>query len=365
MEQKIEAALRGALERFSTRLTELEQQIAGGRARHAAAAPANELAHLLTQSEGMRALLKGASPSAAVEVPTHLIVKAAITHQAPGVADPLDQPARGSIVAAPEQRLTIRGLFSVLPTSSGAVEVVRENTFTNGAAIQGNDASPTGSGEGSLKAESHLTFTLEQMSVPTIAHFTVASRQILADAPRLQAHVNSRLLYGLALKEETEFLTGSGTGLSMSGLNTEASAYAYGVTNDTALDTLEKAINQLQIANYEPSGIILHPTDWSAIKRLKDSQGRYLLGDPAAMTLPSIWGLPVVPTPSQTAGKFTVLDARQVGYIADRETATVRISENVNDQFVRNLVTILAEERTLLVIERPTAIVYGNVSHAG
>lgn len=209
------------------------------------------------------------------------------------------------------------------------------------------------------------TFTACTLNVPTMAHYITASRQVLSDAPRLEGHISGRLVYGLALKEESEMLTGAGTGLSMNGLNNQASAFLDGVTNATALDTLARAINQLQVSNFEPSGIVLHPTDWLAIKLLKDSNGRYLLGDPAAQTMPSLWGLPVVPTASQTVGKFTIVDAQQAGYIADRETATVRISENVGDNFVRNLVTILAEERTLIVIERPTAIVYGNLSHAG
>lgn len=60
-----------------------------------------------------------------------------------------------------------------------------------------------------------------------------------------------------------------------------------------------------------------------------------------------------------------MVDARQAGYIADRESATIRISENVDSNFIRIMVVILAEERSLIVIERPTAIVYGDLSHAG
>ena len=54
-----------------------------------------------------------------------------------------------------------------------------------------------------------------------------------------------------------------------------------------------------------------------------------------------------------------VLDAQRAGYIADREQATIRVSENVGDQFNRNLLTILCEERLALVIENPAALVYG------
>ena len=92
---------------------------------------------------------------------------------------------------------------------------------------------------------------------------------------------------------------------------------------------------------------------------LKDTQGCYLIGDPQAGTSPQLWGLPVIPTASMPLNRFMVLDAQRTGYIADREDAIARISENVNDQFVRNMITILAEERVALVVENSAAIVYG------
>jgi len=351
-------------------ILDLAQRVAAGNVPQSiggSGGDAGELAQLIAESDGVKQFLNGNTPSCTIPVPARLMYRNAITSTAPGVTDPL-RPAGGrerGIVAGPEQRLLVRGLFAQVPTDQGIVEVVRESTFTSNAAIQGNDSSPTGSGEGALKAESQFTFGIAQLTIPTIAHHTTASRQILSDAARLGGHVSSRLVYGLALKEELEMLAGTGSGLGMNGINNQASAFTGGVTNATALDTLARAINQLQVSNFEPSGIVLNPVDWLAIQLLKDTQGRYLIGDPAATTTPVLWGLPVVPTASQTLGKFTVLDARQAGYIADRETATVRISENVNDNFVRNLVTILAEERSLIVIERPTAIVYGNLSHAG
>lgn len=89
------------------------------------------------------------------------------------------------------------------------------------------------------------------------------------------------------------------------------------------------------------------------------------MGDPGAQNTPMAWGLPVVPTPSMTQGKFVCIDAQRYGYIADREEASVRISENVSDQFIRNLVTLLAEKRTALITELGAAAVYGNLSTPG
>lgn len=348
---------REQLTEIRTRLLEIEQK--GAFKPGAGGGGASELADLIAGSEGIKLFLAGNTPTVSIQVPMRLLTKNTIINQTGQNQTLVAADRRPDIAFAPPQRLTIRGLFSAMPTNSNLIEVASESTFTNSAGVQGGDASPTGSGEGSLKNESSMTFTLANIAVVTIAHFIAASRQILSDAPRLQGHIETRLLHGLALEEELEFLTGTGAAGEVNGINNQATAYNQGATADTRIDTLAKAASQLALSNFEPSGFILHPTDWLNVKLLKDTQGRYLLGNPQDMGMPQLWGLAVIPTASQTLGRFTVLDPQRAGYIMDRESATVRVSENVADAFLRNLVHLLAEERTVLVIEQPTAIVTG------
>lgn len=347
------------------RVLDLEQQRAKkpGGGNDFSADDTGELAGLISASDGVKAFLAGNSQVCEIKVPSRLLLKTQIIN-ATGQNQPLVPADRQErIVFAPQRRLTIRGLFTQIPTDSNLIEIPSESSFTSNARPQG-DASPGGI-EGELKAESAMTFSLSTVPVVTIAHWIPASRQILSDAPRLGAHLASRLTYGLALEEENEMLTGDGTAGTMNGLNNQATAFSAGATNQTRLDTLAKAANQLAVGSYEPSGFILHPTDWLNCQLEKDTAGRYVLGDPGAATMPSLWGLPVVPTASQTQGKFTVLDAQRAGWIADREEAIVRVAEQHSDFFVRNLVAILAENRVALVIENASAIVYGDIATAG
>jgi HK97 family phage major capsid protein len=83
------------------------------------------------------------------------------------------------------------------------------------------------------------------------------------------------------------------------------------------------------------------------------------------MAEPRLWGLPVVATNSIPVGKFLVLDAQRVGYIADREDAIVRVAEQHADFFVRNMVVILVEERLAIVIQLSAAMVFGTLSYMG
>ncbi len=265
------------------------------------------------------------------------------------------------IVRGPDRQLIVRTLIPVYATDSNLVEFARELLFTNNAAPQGGGSSPVQT-EGQLKAESSLTFEFVQQAIITLAHWIPASRQILADAKMLQSYIDQRLRYGVLLEEEDEVLNGTGANGTLTGLVQSATTYNRGATGDQALDTLLKAMLQVTLSDYAADGVVLSSTDWTNIMLLKDSEGRYLFGNPAQpMVSASVWGRPVAATNSLTAGTFLVGAFQLAAALWDREQATVRISESHDDFFVRNLVALLAEERVALTVYRPAAIVKGSI----
>ena len=270
-----------------------------------------------------------------------------------GSAGALIEPQRNAGILMPGlRRLTIRDLLAQGRISSNSLEYVRENVFTNSAA-------PVA--EGTLKPESNLTFTKQTANVKTIAHWIQASRQVMDDAPMLESYVNNRLLFGLALVEEAQLLNGDGTGDNLTGLNQVATAYdaALDATGDTRADQIAHAIFQTSESEFEASGIILNPRDWHAIALLKDAEGRYIFGGPAAFAAKVMWGLPVVATKAQALGTFTVGGFDLASQVWDRMDATVEVSREDRDNFVKNMLTILCEERLALAHYRPTAIIKG------
>lgn len=305
---------------------------------------------------------------AAVEFPSHLLridgSKTQIVNATLDNDQPLVQAQRtpGLIVPA-EQRLYIRDLLPQAMTGSNLIEFASEATSTSNARPQG-DSSPGGV-EGETFAESAMTFSLSNAAVVTMGHWIPASRQVLSDASLLQGHIGARLMYGLKLKEEQDMLTADGSAGKLNGLCNQAAAYSRGVTNDTILDTLLKAMLQVSLSNYEVSGYVLHPVDWYTAMLLKDTQNRYLFSDPQSMVQPRVWAKPVVASQSMTQGKFLAGAFNLGAQIWDRETATIRMSENVASHFIQNMVAILVEERLALTVYRSAAFVYGNTSHAG
>jgi HK97 family phage major capsid protein len=268
---------------------------------------------------------------------------------------------QAGIVAPADRLLTIRALIPVSGTDSNSIEYVRETAFVNAAAAQGAGSSPTET-EGQPKAESNLTFDLQNTPVITLAHWIRASRQILSDAKMLQGHIDNRLRYGLKLKEEDQILNGDGTNGSLNGLVNQATAYNQSKSGDTAIDFMLRAMLQVALSNWQADGHVMNLSDWYDVLLLKDTQGRYLFGDPAKpLQDPRIWGLPVVPTVSMTRKHFLTGAFGIATELFDREDANVRISENVNDDFIRNMVRLLGEERIALAVYQPLALVTGTL----
>jgi HK97 family phage major capsid protein len=261
------------------------------------------------------------------------------------------------ILVSPNRPLTIRSILPGGNISSNLLEYAKENVFTNAAAPQ--------NGEGTAKAESNITFTLETCAVVTIAHWIAASRQVLDDAPMLQSYIENRLMYGLKLEEEDELLNGSGTNGELSGLLKTGNFTTFnepvspgtGAANDTYLDILRKGKLQLRRSHYEPNAVIMHPADWDKIEGKKDTQGRYIYGDPSKQLAPTIWGLPVVPTVAIAEGISLMADFNIAAQLWDRNSMAIEVSREHSDFFIKNMVAILCEERLALAVYRPSAII--------
>lgn len=256
------------------------------------------------------------------------------------------------VIEEPLRPLTIRSLLDRGTTDSNLIEWVRENVFTNSAAMVS---------EGGLKPQSNITYELVDVPVRTLAHWIRASRQVLADFKQLTTMINGRLRVGLGIAEEDQLLYGDGVEQHLLGLVPQATAYntALNTSGDTMIDTIRHAILQVRLAFYPASGVVMNPVDWHYLELTKDNENRYLMASPTSRLPPFIWGLPVVESDGMSKGDFLCGAFRLAATLFDREDATITVSTEDQDNFVRNLVTILAEERLALAVSRPLAFVHG------
>ncbi len=314
------------------------------------------LGRQLFESEQFKALASDPTGKGKASLQIKATLTSATT-DADGSAGALIAPDRLSgIIAPPQQRLTIRDLIMAGTTQSNAIEYTRETGFTNNAGPQEN--------EGDLKAQSTLKFDDVTVSVRTLAHWIDASRQVLEDASQLESHVNGRLMYGLKLKEDLQLLNGDNTGGNLHGIIPQATDFAdpASMAKYTIIDQLRLAMLQAVLAEYPASGHVLNPIDWAKIELQKDGQGRHIIGVPQGNAPSSLWRAPVVETKSMGVGKFLTGAFDLGAQIFDREQSSIAVSTEHNDNFTRNKVTILCEERLALAVYRPEAFVYGDLA---
>ena len=335
------------------RLDELEQKIA-----HKGAddeTRPRSIGEQVLAADEMKAFLASRASRGRASVEVKAIITS-LTTDAMGSAGDLIVPDRLPGILAPGQRrLTVRDLLTPGRTSSTSVQYVKETGFTNAAATVSETT-------GALKPQSDIKFDIATSSVTTIAHWVLATRQILDDAPMLQSYIDGRLRYGLALVEENQLLNGGGTGTDLNGIYTQATAFTAPITIPapvTRIDVLRLAVLKSALAELPPTGAVLHPADWASIELLKETTGAYLIGNPQGALAPTLWSLPIVATQAISQGNFLTGAFRLGAQIFDRWDARVEVSTEDDQNFRKNLVTILAEERLALAVYRPEAFVKG------
>jgi HK97 family phage major capsid protein len=268
---------------------------------------------------------------------------------------------KAAIVSGDTHFLTLEDLFPAIPTSSNAIEYTKEASFTNSAAE---------AAEAAEKGESALTWSLVNMPVSTVAHWIKISRQLAMDNTALAAYVNQRMIYGVDRRVETQLGAGDGIAPNLSGILDTGNFTAHGFAA-AALGTLKKVnlvtkmVSSLWAAGGRPSAILLNPADWAQIQiDITDSSVNAARVDYSNPMAPRLNGIPVIQSNGITADIIAVGDFQMAGTIYNREGVIIEMSDSDDDNFTKNLVTIRAERRLALTIERPTMIIAGDLTPA-
>jgi HK97 family phage major capsid protein len=276
---------------------------------------------------------------------------------------------RDPIVIPPMRTRRVRDLFPTRTTSAAVIEYFRMIGFTTPQTTANNAASTVAERDGSafgLKPQSSMVFEGHQAPVRTLAHWEAAHRNVLADEPQLRSIIDNELLYGLRLQEDFQILQGDGTGENLLGILNTAGVQTYDHTpgtngveaSDSKADAVRRAATLAFLAYYEPSGVVLHPNDWEDIELTKNDQGTYLFA--VSMQVGGearLWRMPIVDTPAMPEGTALIGAFGTGAQLYDREQASIRISEQHADFFVRNAIVILAEQRLALATKRPESFV--------
>lgn len=270
--------------------------------------------------------------------------------------------------------LTVRSAFLNLQTSSPVIQFFRELVFTNAAAFV-EEASNTSDTSGT-KAESALTFEADSVTAEILAHWIPATNSMLQDEPQMRGIIEGRLLDGLRLVEDDALLNGTGTPPEIEGLltisGTQSADTAYFGANPVVgagngwedFDRVTRARRLVrQVGRARPSFVLLSPADLERLVTITDNNGQYYSGSPFGdVALSRMRGLQVIETEALDEGTFVVGDGRMAA-VFDRMAASVTAGW-IDKQFIRNMITLLAEERLAFAVFRPAAFVVGELTSA-
>jgi HK97 family phage major capsid protein len=188
------------------------------------------------------------------------------------------------------------------------------------------------------------------------------SWETLTDYDRFVQYLRGEISNAVIDTENAQLLYGTGNSEILGFANTpnilKHAAGGDNGTNETALDSVEIAIAELRSgpALAVPDLFITSPSSWSAMRRLKTTYGQFLVApDPTSQEANSLWGIPVLTTTAVTPGDGFLIDSTRFGFALIRESLTLRQGTS-DDDFVRNLVRWVCEERLTLAVERPQAI---------
>lgn len=238
-------------------------------------------------------------------------------------------------------------------TATDTVVLMREASFTNNA---------RGQTEGQEKAESAITFNKYNIPIETIAHHLKVSKQLLADAPAVVSYIENRLRWGVEAKVDEQLMNGNGTSPQLMGLLDSGNYTVYTPTSgDNLIQAINRAKYQLWAIGYVADTVYVNPADWGAqeIERESTTGGMYLYGAPGTVAGVNPFGLRVVITPRITAGTFLLGQVAVAAGVWNRSGATIEMGYE-NDDFTKNLVTLLAEVRLGLGVEVPAAMLGGD-----
>ena len=249
-----------------------------------------------------------------------------------------------NVVTAPRTALVIRDLFGAETISGNAL------TYLVEGAIEG---APAVTAEGAEKPQVHFADpTPKTVSLSKIACHIKESDEYISDYPFLASAINGRLLYHLGLVEQSKLVTDlTGT----SGIQADSSSWTASTKAEALADLIFGAMMDVQEqSGFAADAIVMAPATWQTLRLGKDAESRYYGGGYFADGQgKQLWGVPVVVTTAVTASQIIVGAFKTCGSVVQKGGVSVEATNSNEDDFVKNLMTIRAEERLALAVRRP------------
>lgn len=215
------------------------------------------------------------------------------------------------------------------------------------------EGAPAWTAESALKPGMNWSYAEQKVTAEMIAVWTAVTRQALLNWPMLEQEIRGELSRKLYNKLDQAVINGDGTGNSIFGIDYYATAFDPGTVtkaNATDMDVLRAAIGQVrkggaiadpELGGFNPNYIIISEDAATMMDIAVNENGTYLLPPFTSADNTRIKGVPIITTNFIGDDDFIVGDfSRYLFNIVDGLKIDVGY---INDQFIRNQLTIRAE----------------------
>lgn len=265
------------------------------------------------------------------------------------------------------------GLTNIQKRAPWLLEIANTSTtdkmYVQWAEKANQDGAAGETSEGADKNQIDFDWVEKSKKVEKVTAYIKTSRESLDDLDGLRNEIDKELVEEILLKVDADLLAGDGTTPTLAGILTMDTAYdagSFAGTIDEAnnFDVIRTAINQVVVNKFRPNYVLLHPTDVAKMDLTKGTDGHYVLPPFKSADGMIISGVRILENTGQTVDKFTVGDFTKFN-VKIRKGVTIEVGYD-DDDFTKNLVTILAEMRLVSYIKtnHAGAFVSGDFSDA-
>jgi HK97 family phage major capsid protein len=265
---------------------------------------------------------------------------------------------RSGVILKPYEAIHMRNILPVGRTGSSVVRYVRDN---------GGEGGPAPVAMGTTKPQMDRDLSIEDANVRKIASYIRVPEEMIEDIDYLTTFLTNIGTQETIKVEDAQIIYGDGTGQNLSGLFTNATAFAAGAAvigaSSNRYDVLRAARLQLRKAQRVPSFALVSPFDYFMLTSVKDTTNNYVLQGGGNGLIPNIDGVPIIETTAVTDGDFLMGD-RNAAEIDFRTNLSIRFFEQDQNNAIQNMVTIVIEERLALPIYYTSGFVKGTFAAA-
>jgi len=248
------------------------------------------------------------------------------------------------------RKLTVYDIFRKVPVPENANGVVRYVDWDADTVVRAAAAIA----EGGTFPESTAKWTTGTLTLQKVGDIIPASEELMYDAALFASELQNFLETNVAIKIDTDLVTGNGTAPNITGLKAQIPNYtavAAGITDASIYDLLVKVRETITVSygsKYSPNVALMNISDINKMKLKKDTNNNYILPPFFNQNGQVVDGITVIECNAFTANTMAVGDSRY-GAIYEIPGMVVETGKATGD-FENDMMSIKARKRLNLLI---------------